>query len=73
MKNLKSKLSAFIHDTLISRALHTAWQAALAVLVVSLTSAHSSADVRLALIAAVGAGLSAIKTLALSYIKGLKG
>jgi hypothetical protein len=70
MKNLGTKLKALLTNPVISRALHTFWQGALAVLLVGLLGVHTTGDAKLLLIGAVAAGLSAVKTMAVSYIKG---
>jgi hypothetical protein len=72
MKNLPIKLRELWNIPLVSRAVHTLWQAGLAAFVVSLTAAHDQTNVKLVLIAAIGAGLSATKTMFVAYVKGLK-
>lgn len=72
MKNLIIKLKAVWGIPLVSRALHTFWQGALAVLIVGLLNVHSTGDAKLLLVGSIAAGLSAVKTMAVSYIKGLR-
>lgn len=69
---LKADLLAFWNVPLVSRAIHTFWQAALSYVIVMALAPHASIDARLALMGAVGAGLSAVKTMGVSYLQGLK-
>lgn len=76
---LKTALAAFWNVPLVSRALHTFWQSFLAVFTLGITgvlSAHSVPtieDAAMALIvASVAAGLSAVKTMAIAYVQGLR-
>ena len=69
----KAALLAFWNIPLVSRALHTFWQAALSFVIVSALAPHASVDVKVTLMGALSAGLSAVKTMAWAYIQGLKG
>lgn len=69
----KALLIAFWSIPLVSRALHTFWQAIVSYLIVAALAPHASLDVKLTLMGAIGAGLSAVKTMTVAYIQGLKG
>lgn len=60
---LKSQILKAAHNDAVRRVFHTFWQAAGGVLLAALFAAHSSQDVKLALGAALAAGLAAVKNL----------
>jgi arginine exporter protein ArgO len=76
MKNLfikaKAAVIAFLAIPLVSRALHTFWQAVLSYLIVSALAPNATVDTKILLMGALGAGLSAVKTMAIAYVQGLK-
>lgn len=59
IKTLWQKASS---NKLLVRAFHTFWQAALAVVLVKLTTVHDLTDLQALATAAVAAGFSALKT-----------
>jgi hypothetical protein len=58
---------------LAKRALHTAWQAALGVVLAGIFAAHSTGDVKALVIAAGAAAASALKTSVLAYLEDRRG
>lgn len=83
LSNVKSALLALWAIPLVSRAVHTFWQAFLAVFALGATGVLSVAlqthsvpateDATIALlVAAIAAGLSALKTFAVAYVESLK-
>lgn len=63
LKQLLTEAEMRLHAFLSTQVpvLHTAWQAALGVLVAGLLASKSSADVKLAVAAALATGLAALK------------
>lgn len=63
--NLPTKLNAIVHwfttSDSVRRVLHTFWQAAGGLLLSGLLAAHSTTDVKMAVGAALAAGLAAVK------------
>ncbi|HEV7236875.1 MAG TPA: hypothetical protein VGN15_11875 [Ktedonobacteraceae bacterium] len=73
LAKVKSEAIAFLAIPLVSRALHTFWQAVLSYLIVSALAPQATVDTKILLMGALGAGLSAVKTMAVSYVQGLRG
>lgn len=83
LSNVKSALVALWSIPLVSRAVHTFWQAFLAVFALGVTGVLSVAlqthsvpateDALIALlVAAIAAGLSALKTMIIAYAQSLR-
>jgi uncharacterized integral membrane protein len=72
ISKVKADVLAFWNVPLVSRAIHAFWEAAVASLLVTVFAAHNSTDVKASLIGAVSLGLSAVKTMFWSYVKGQK-
>jgi arginine exporter protein ArgO len=73
---MKSKIihafNAVASNDLVRRAFHTFIQAALSYLIVSALAPNATVDTKILLMGALGAGLSAVKTMAIAYVQGLK-
>lgn len=83
IKKIEANLEAIWRIPLVSRAVHTYWQAFLAVFMLGITGVLATAmkshsvplteDATLALIvASIAAGLSAVKTVIVGYVQGQK-
>lgn len=68
--NIKNLLNRVSQNPTVAKAFHTFYQAALGVLVVGLFAAHSSTDVKALLVAAVAAGVSAVKSSLVARLRG---
>lgn len=66
----KTIIKAILANDSVRRVLHTFWQTASGVLVAQLVVAQSSADVKLAVAAAIAAGLSAAKAAVVVRVRG---
>jgi len=61
LNKLKQLAKTIWANDFVRRIVHTAWQAAAGVLLTGLLAAHSSNDVKVVLVAATAAALSAVK------------
>lgn len=69
MQTIKGFVKSLWANDSVRRVVHTAWQAAGGVLVAQLLVAKSSSDVKLAVIAAAAAALSAVKAAVVSRVQ----
>lgn len=70
LQKLKQLVQTAWANDFVRRVVHTAWQAAAGVLLTGLVASHSSTDVKVVLVAAFAAALSAAKGAVAAKVQG---